>query len=59
MVTPVHRTDIELRQGLKIGGAGLAFATPLAAVILVLVNMVYLQDVLHEEGTLPSETLRL
>ena len=36
--------------GLLLGGAGLAFATPLAAVILVLVNMLYIQDYLKEPG---------
>jgi predicted PurR-regulated permease PerM len=44
--------------GLLLGGAGLAFATPLAAVILVLVNMLYIQDILHEEGKLPSHARR-
>jgi predicted PurR-regulated permease PerM len=44
----------ELMLGLMLGGAGLAFATPLAAVGLVLVNMLYIQDVLHEPGSLPS-----
>jgi predicted PurR-regulated permease PerM len=44
----------ELLMGLLLGGAGLAFATPLAAVVLVLVNMLYIQDILHEPGNLPS-----
>jgi len=44
----------ELIMGLLLGGAGLAFATPLAAVILVLVNMLYIQDHLKEKGYLPS-----
>jgi predicted PurR-regulated permease PerM len=44
----------ELLMGLLLGGAGLAFATPLAAVGLVLVNMLYIQDVLGEPGKLPS-----
>ena len=44
----------ELLMGLLLGGAGLAFATPLAAVALVLVNMLYIEDVLHERANLPS-----
>jgi predicted PurR-regulated permease PerM len=45
----------ELIMGLLLGGAGLMFATPLAAVALVLVNMLYIQDILHQPGSLPSE----
>lgn len=45
----------ELLMGLLLGGAGLMFATPLAAVALVLVNMLYIEDVLHQRGSLPSE----
>jgi len=45
----------ELLMGLLLGGAGLAFATPLAAVILVLVNMLYIEDYLKDEGSLPSD----
>jgi predicted PurR-regulated permease PerM len=44
----------ELLMGLLLGGAGLAFATPLAAVVLVLINMLYIQDYLKEPGSLPS-----
>jgi predicted PurR-regulated permease PerM len=44
----------ELVMGLLLGGAGLAFATPLGAVLLVLVNMLYIQDYLGEPGNLPS-----
>jgi predicted PurR-regulated permease PerM len=45
----------ELIMGVLLGGAGLAFATPLAAVILVLVNMLYIEDYLKEKGSLPSD----
>jgi predicted PurR-regulated permease PerM len=55
---PAFVLGSELLMGLLLGGAGLAFATPLAAVILVLVNMLYIQDVLHEEGKLPSNARR-
>lgn len=44
----------ELLMGLLLGGAGLAFATPLAAVGLVLVNMLYVEDFLRQPGSLPS-----
>jgi predicted PurR-regulated permease PerM len=52
---PAFVLGSELLMGLLLGGAGLAFATPLAAVILVLVNMLYIQDHLHEKGSLPSD----
>ena len=51
---PAFVLGSELLVGLLLGGAGLAFATPLAAAILVLVNMLYIQDVLGEPGSLPS-----
>ena len=55
---PAFVLGSELLMGLLLGGAGLAFATPLAAVILVLVNMLYIQDVLGEPGSLPSHARR-
>jgi predicted PurR-regulated permease PerM len=51
---PAFVLGSELVMGLLLGGAGLAFATPLVAVILVLVNMLYIQDVLGDKGSLPS-----
>jgi predicted PurR-regulated permease PerM len=51
---PAFVLGSELLMGLLLGGAGLAFATPLVAVILVLVNMLYIQDILGERGSLPS-----
>jgi predicted PurR-regulated permease PerM len=51
---PAFVLSSELLMGLLLGGAGLAFATPLAAVVLVLINMLYIQDVLHDKGSLPS-----
>ncbi len=45
----------ELVMGLLLGGSGLAMATPLCAATLVLINMLYIQDVLGEEGSLPSQ----
>ncbi len=55
---PAFVLGSELLMGLLLGGAGLAFATPLAAVILVLVNMLYIQDFLGEPGSLPSHARR-
>jgi predicted PurR-regulated permease PerM len=55
---PAFVLGSELVMGLLLGGAGLAFATPLVAVILVLVNMLYIQDVLGEQGNLPSYARR-
>ena len=55
---PAFVLGSELLMGLLLGGAGLAFATPLVAVILVLVNMLYIQDVLGEPGSLPSQSRR-
>jgi predicted PurR-regulated permease PerM len=52
---PAFVLGSELLMGLLLGGAGLMFATPLAAVGLVLVNMLYIEDVLHQPGSLPSE----
>jgi len=55
---PAFVLSSELLMGLLLGGAGLAFATPLAAVVLVLVNMLYIQDYLGERGSLPSHARR-
>ena len=55
---PAFVLGSELLMGLLLGGAGLAFATPLAAVVLVLVNMLYIQDYLGEHGSLPSHARR-
>jgi len=55
---PAFVLSSELLMGLLLGGAGLAFATPLAAVVLVLVNMLYIQDYLGEQGSLPSHARR-
>jgi predicted PurR-regulated permease PerM len=55
---PAFVLGSELVMGLLLGGAGLAFATPLVAVVLVLVNMLYIQDVLGEPGSLPSTARR-
>ena len=54
-LAPAFVLGSELLMGLLLGGAGLAFATPLVAVVLVLVNMLYIQDFLGEPGNLPSQ----
>jgi predicted PurR-regulated permease PerM len=36
--------------GVLVGGLGLILATPLAAAALIVVNMVYIEDVLHDDG---------
>jgi predicted PurR-regulated permease PerM len=41
--------------GVLVGGLGLILATPLAAVVFVLVRMLYLEDTLGESITKPSE----
>jgi predicted PurR-regulated permease PerM len=55
---PAFVLGSELLMGLLLGGAGLAFATPLVAVVLVLVNTLYIEDVLGERGNLPSHARR-
>ena len=41
----------QLALGVLIGGLGLVLATPLLAVVMVLVQMVYIQDVLGDKDT--------
>jgi predicted PurR-regulated permease PerM len=55
---PAFVLGSELLMGLLLGGAGLTFATPLVAVVLVLVNMLYIQEMLGERGSLPSQARR-
>lgn len=61
VVTPlIERRTVELPPGLTIvfqlalavlvGGLGLVLATPLLAMIMVIVQMVYVQDILGDEG---------
>ncbi len=45
----------QLALGVLIGGLGLVLATPLLAVIMVLVQMVYIQDVLGDKDTEVNE----
>ncbi len=68
LVTPlIERETVELPPALTIvfqlalavlvGGLGLVLATPLLAVIMVLVQMVYIQDVLGDRNTEVNEKL--
>ena len=68
LVTPIiERETVELPPALTIifqlalsvmiGGLGLVLATPLLAVIMVLVQMVYIQDVLGDKDTEANENL--
>ena len=69
MITPqVHKRTVTLPPvltivsqvlfGILFGLPGLFFATPLTAVILVLVKMAYVEDVLGDHARLPSEIHR-
>lgn len=66
VVTPIiERETVELPPGLTVvfqlalavlvGGLGLVLATPLLAVIMVLIQMVYIEDVLGDRDTEASE----
>lgn len=45
---PVLTLVAQLVMGLLVGFLGVAFATPLAAIVLVLVKMLYVEDILHD-----------
>ena len=45
---PVLTVSAQLALGILLGGIGLVLATPLLAVIMVLVQMIYLEDILGE-----------
>jgi len=47
---------MQVVMGLSFGLAGIALATPLTAVVVVLITMLYVQDVLDDEATLPSQS---
>lgn len=52
---PVLTIFFQILLGVLVGGLGLILATPLLAVIIVLVKMLYIEDVLGDRVTLPSE----
>ncbi|MFN0278069.1 MAG: AI-2E family transporter [Pyrinomonadaceae bacterium] len=52
---PALTIAFQLGLGAIIGGLGLVLATPLLAAVVVLVKMVYIEDVLGDESPLPAE----
>ena len=52
---PVVTIAMQVVMGLLVGGIGVALAAPLTAAGLVLVKMLYVEDVLKEPTELPSE----
>jgi len=57
-LAPALTIVFQLGLGALVGGLGLVLATPLLAVVVVLVQMIYIQDILgdrSEEGELPGE----
>jgi predicted PurR-regulated permease PerM len=52
---PALTITMQVVLGLVVGAIGVALAAPLTAAILVIVKMLYVEDVLHEETELPSE----
>ena len=53
---PAMTISAQILMGLLVGGLGVLFATPLVLSATVLVQMLYLEDALGEDVTLPSET---
>ena len=52
---PALTVVAQLALGILIGGLGLVLATPLLAVVMVLVQMVYIQDILGDKDTEVNE----
>ncbi len=52
---PALNITMQILLGLPFGLIGVALATPLTAVLIVLVEMLYVQDVLGDRVTLPTE----
>jgi predicted PurR-regulated permease PerM len=55
LLPPALTISVQVLLGILVGALGIALAAPLTAVVLVLVKMLYVEDVLHEEAELPSE----
>lgn len=53
---PAVTISAQILMGVLVGGLGVLFATPLVLSATVLVKMLYLEDALGEDVTLPSET---
>ena len=52
---PALTIAMQVVMGLLVGGIGVALAAPMTAALLVIVKMLYVEDVLKEETELPSE----
>jgi predicted PurR-regulated permease PerM len=46
---------VQVVMGIYLGTVGVVLAVPLVAVVLVLVKMLYIQDVLHDRVKLPGQ----
>jgi predicted PurR-regulated permease PerM len=55
LLPPALTISVQVLLGVLVGGLGVALAAPLTAVGLVLVKMLYVEDVLHEPAELPTE----
>lgn len=55
LLPPALTISVQVLLGVLVGALGVALAAPLTAVGLVLVKMLYVEDVLHEPAELPSE----
>jgi predicted PurR-regulated permease PerM len=55
LLPPALTIAVQVLLGILVGGLGVALAAPLTAVVLVVVKMLYVEDVLHEEAELPSD----
>lgn len=55
LLPPALTISVQVLLGVLVGGIGVALAAPLTAVGLVLVKMLYVEDVLHEPAELPTE----
>jgi len=55
LLPPALTIGVQVLLGVLVGGIGVALAAPLTAVGLVLVKMLYVEDVLHEPAELPTE----
>jgi predicted PurR-regulated permease PerM len=55
LLPPALTISVQVLLGVLVGAIGVALAAPLTAVGLVLVKMLYVEDVLHEPAELPTE----
>jgi predicted PurR-regulated permease PerM len=55
LLPPALTISVQVLLGVLVGAIGVALAAPLTAVGLVLVKMLYVEDVLHEPAELPTD----